>query len=1029
MTFETFSNYKQKMVSTRVILALLICYNSFSLEGFAQTGPAGVGSNATMFSWWDASRESFANGVDVATFTDQVGSNNLTQSSATVRPTFSSSEINGRPAILFNGAGDHLFLSSATGLNSADERSYFGAVQKSASASGTRFFLDHIYSNGEGSMSIHHVNDFYRWVLRSNIEPKVVRQLEDAATDSKILSTVLNVGSSSFVTRVDGTDVGSSTYANGVTATGTTSSITMGKVSGLNQNFLDGSIGEYFIYTFDVNTTQTILIENYLSAKYTIPVAESKYAFGSTHGNEVAGIGRESVSDAHLEAQGTSIVRMRDATLLDDNDYLMWGHDNGALTTNTVDVPGSYAGTSGMRLNRVWRADEAATDVGATTVVFVMTGIGFGTDPLKYQLLTDTDGTFSNASTTGVPPTISGDSVIFENINLADNIFFTIGNTNEVDECSYVFSGNWSDLNWDCGVIPDSSKNAIIPAGSNVTITDARSANDLTIEGSLVMTASGSLVVTGDLNIAVGGSIDFDESSSLILRGNTGDQTVTNSDASATVIGNLEISNEDGVTLVNAGEIHVSSGIALTRGTLNCEETLRMLSVSGRQSAIVSIGATGGLAGSIQMDRFIASRAPSWGTFSAPITGGDFEQIDDNIFISGVTGGDGYAGGFISLWQYDEVANDYEAISNTTDAMEQARGYELWLADDMISWNDGTIDYTGTPDVTEISVSLNTSGGWNLIGNPYPAFLSWTNLSTGVTGITGDQYFIYDQATSQYVSHGDGTNIPPGQGFWVHSSVSSLVMTPTNDFANSSTSAFFKSDYISALPELEISLESVQDHYAHTAFIRPNDNAFAGYDEYDMTMLRSPDTASCEVALESSLSDLLVNYVPTNENKLVIPFHVTAGVSGTYSLKLDGIENLSQYECINILDKQLNVQVPITSSYELNLLLEKDKSQFFQLILSQAEYDDCIVSESSISKDPVEVFARDKEVVISYFLDQSTTSTVEIFDLTGTKVYTKTQQAGFNRERIPLESASAGIYLINVSFENGTTFSRKVFIQ
>ncbi len=1025
------SNTSAMRQITFLSFAILLIGVMLPFASLAQTGPGGVGNSTTLRCWVSASSGVFtdlgvteaSNNETIRQWSDLSGNgNNLTQSTASNRPTLITGQLNGQPVVRFDGTND--VIDATLGVNPTETSVFVtGNFSTANQSTGDFDYMINIGTSFSDGISI-----------SRNTSERYYSFTENETRTGPILSTSYQTFHQEFTAsnpfhflRINGS-------SQSVTAHNAQISIGQnlrlgGMLLSTGLNFLTGDIAEVIVYSSNLNTTQRILVENYLDANYGLGSSSDKYAFEGTHGNELAGIGRESSSDNHTQGQGTSIVRIRDANSLGDGDYLMWGHDGGALTTNSVDVPASYSGSGGMRLSRVWRADESNTDVGDMTVIFVMTGIDFGTDPNLYELLTDDNGVFTDATSTGMSPTISGDSVIFSNVNIPDNHYFTIGNTDAVNTCASFMDGLWPAVIWDCAPLtPDSTRNAIVSVANSVTITDAQSVNDLTIEGTLNINASGSLIVKGDITVSATGSVVFDESSTVIMRGNAGQQTITNNSASAVVFGNLEINNNDGAELAAGGEIHLSSGLSLTDGTLTCSQTLRMLSVSGRQSAVVSVG-TGSLGGTIQMDRFIDGRLAAWSTMSAPITNADFESIDDDIFISGVTGGDGTAAGFISMWSYDEVANSYTAVSNTTDPMESGRGYEIWLATDISAWNAATLDYTGSPDVSEQVISLNTTGGWNLIGNPYPAFLDWTNVSDGVTGISGDQYFIYDQATSQYVAHGDGTNIPPGQGFWVNSSVSSLTLTPANDFANSSSSSFFKAGYISTLPELTIGLESVNDKYAHNAYVRREPMAFDGFDEFDMTMLRSPDSASCEVALESDVEDLLVSYVPAEASQLSIPFHVTAGTPGAYSLKLDGFENLSEYSCVNLLDKQTNTQVSVSSGFELNVMLEENNPQHFELLLVNAGVADCVDKTAATENDPLDIYAFDKDVLISYYLDRSTGANVEVFDLMGNRVHNVSHTAGYNRERISLSNAASGVYFVNVTFNNGATFSRKVFIQ
>src|SRR5690606_33951886 len=98
------------------------------------------------------------------------------------------------------------------------------------------------------------------------------------------------------------------------------------------------------------------------------------------------------------------IVRVYNPTNLGDNEFFMWGHDNGSVTTiNTVDVP---AGVQG-RLQRVWRVSERNTTtsvtVGNLDVMFDLTDIGpITASDLRLLIDHDGDGSFSDAGTLAI---------------------------------------------------------------------------------------------------------------------------------------------------------------------------------------------------------------------------------------------------------------------------------------------------------------------------------------------------------------------------------------------------------------------------------------------------------------------------------------------------------------------------------------------------------------------------------------------------------------------------------------------------
>jgi hypothetical protein len=140
---------------------------------------------------------------------------------------------------------------------------------------------------------------------------------------------------------------------------------------------------------------------------------------------EVAGIGQTSSTSYHKDSRGSGIVRMWNPNALDDNDFLMWGHDNGGLT-NSADVDGIVIK---QRFTQIWRVSET-TDVGTVSISFDFNGIG---NPLgsNLRLLIDRDNDFTTNDVTPIVGTVSGNVAVFSGVNFTDGDRFTLGNTDD----------------------------------------------------------------------------------------------------------------------------------------------------------------------------------------------------------------------------------------------------------------------------------------------------------------------------------------------------------------------------------------------------------------------------------------------------------------------------------------------------------------------------------------------------------------------------------------------------------------------
>lgn len=124
---------------------------------------------------------------------------------------------------------------------------------------------------------------------------------------------------------------------------------------------LDGDIAEILMYDGYLNDAQIILVENYLSAKYNITIANDRYS-GDTPANknfdyDVVGIGQQNGSQ-HIEANAAGLILSPSGnTLNTDGEFLLAGHDNTPHGTVTTQLPPGVE----QHWSRSWYLDKAGS--------------------------------------------------------------------------------------------------------------------------------------------------------------------------------------------------------------------------------------------------------------------------------------------------------------------------------------------------------------------------------------------------------------------------------------------------------------------------------------------------------------------------------------------------------------------------------------------------------------------------------------------------------------------------------------------
>jgi len=212
----------------------------------------------------------------------------------------------------------------------------------------------------------------------------------------------------------------------------------IGRHATTSNNGLRGFIQEFFVYSSLANNAQRIIINNYLSAKYDMPLGVNDLYTMDNGANgdydfDVAGIGQASDGSFHKDAQGSGLVRMSLPSSISDNEFLIWGHEGTAISAvNTTDVDGTIIEA---RLERVWRVNHVG-NLGTVRLTFDGRDLPpsiVGSD--IRLLITRDDALFIDNDVTPQAGSYNIDSqlITFSNVSFQDGDYFTLGtidNTN-----------------------------------------------------------------------------------------------------------------------------------------------------------------------------------------------------------------------------------------------------------------------------------------------------------------------------------------------------------------------------------------------------------------------------------------------------------------------------------------------------------------------------------------------------------------------------------------------------------------------
>jgi hypothetical protein len=443
---------------TTKVLTVYVLQSSLITPGVAGgNGPGGVGvtnGSSALALWLKPDRGVYvdtacttaaANGQDVACWKDQSGyGRNFTQATVSNQPNYYTSVLNNQPVLRFNGTSDRLTAGAV--LAAGDDTFTYFAGWMSNSQSGCQAVYEQNNAtiatgkraaflmcgsaygfNGES-------NDFH------NALPFTIGQYYAS-------TIVVNGGASNNVVVYGNGSSATGTINIGTEDVGTNGGSAVGyKIPSISE-FLNGDEADIIVFSDALNNVDRILVENYLSAKYNLPVITDVYN-GDTPANgdfdrDMAGIGRYGGNN-HTQSHSAGMIVINRSFLQDNGDWLTFGHLTPAAGRTSADLPTTGAWATApkpMRWARHWyfqRTDAAGTTGGLVDIIFDFSEGNMnnaGKNPAgpvsNYRLLkrANPTGQFTDIA---IASAIIGDQVQFLGVNVNDlGSNFTLGTLND----------------------------------------------------------------------------------------------------------------------------------------------------------------------------------------------------------------------------------------------------------------------------------------------------------------------------------------------------------------------------------------------------------------------------------------------------------------------------------------------------------------------------------------------------------------------------------------------------------------------
>lgn len=954
---------------------------------FEWFGPAGIANNDEVPVWIDANREPLNNG-QVANSLSNFGLPSLITNSATnggaVLNSTNGTLINGKPTFNFNGNDAYRFNSNELINGSADTRDLFMVIRTGNDVNTRQVIYDaggiingyNVYLlNGQLYFNMHTEYAPTPWgVVVSLADARYLSAPVNANSEYIIYCRFdheLKYGSDKMELWINGSKVAGRSDADIVQHFRHNFHVIGRLDAGLmhdgnsSNSFYSGSISEVINFqNAPITPVRQKLVLSYLSAKYSISMTDAMHniTFPSDFRGYSAGIGGLGVKGDHLDAKGPGFVRINNARDADSTEYLFWTPNTASITDSiTTQLPGGIP----SRIAKVYKVAESG-EVGTVSVSFDLSRLDLSNKTVNdFELLihNNTDpNDFTGATRHIIGRTMGVSSVSFTNVDLNDGDYFSLSlQPGSCIEGLWVgdVNNDWNDPNnWDCGVVPTSTTDVVIPAGvPNFPILNAGvvyPAADITVDAGAIIT-----------NVSIAGVKPTIE-----VYGNWSNSGTVNGALQASFVGSTEqtidgdntfavlnINNTSGVS-ISGGDQVITERLELENGTFSTGGAVTMRSTAFATAYIndFSAGYTGSISGYITVERYIGSAASGFHYVGFPVIGASIGQLNDDMSNTTMNGaGNGSQVTPSASCSFTELAVgsaygnvfDYRENSVTTCELQgwhvRTSGAVNTAQGIAINVNSGvTLDQTGgylTGNINSVPLTYtgsNTSGkiGRNLVANPYQSDINWGDVASSGSNnnITGEAFVFVTsgayQGTFTTYNLANNANLSPGQAFFVITTANNSTLDFDNSMRRASAGTFYRGG-TSFERKLDLSIQGNGSADITTLFF--DQDFTTGFDRlYDGRKMKSANGKSTLYTYtDNAIGMQSLNALPNDGSVTTVPVGFAVGTNGTYTIEANLVNGFGNTALVLLEDLKTGTMHNLRGgSYSFTANVQDDEMRF-----------------------------------------------------------------------------------------------------
>ena len=548
--------------------------------------------------------------------------------------------------------------------------------------------------------------------------------------------------------------------------------------------------------------------------------------------------------------------------------------------------------------------------------------------------------------------TTSGVSTNLSTLNVGGNLTFNNASGNplpatQANQYALVFTGGTShnlsfttpvDISlFSLATNPGDVVN-IVNAGTHTYTFGSNQGGGLSINGTFDI-GSNNLVVTGRGTVNAGietGAIAVN-GGNITLSTTATQNSNLQFDAVNNLVNNLSLSVPSGYSINLQNATNVKNLVTVSSGTAaSGSGNLNLLSDVTGTARIGPLTNGARISGSISAQRYMDGEGRIYRYISSPVKGVKAADLQVYFPISGsFTGASIIPGvpnpGASMFWYAEPNYMPFPATGGTNqDTLRTGRGYTAFIRE---ATNPTTWEVTGVPNQGNISYTLtggtNSSNGWNLIGNPYPAPIVWTGGSTGGWTMNGVNVTVSvrENFGTQYqwrtwngtAGNLTGGVIAPGQAFWVQASTATPTLTVGETAKQTTDGAFYRTGPPADVISIKMRNATLSDD-AYIQLDRRTTPAFEiGYDA-----IKQANSFFSLSTLTSDNQPVAINMTTSGNCSQEIKLRITNAAVGSYSLDLSGATSLTSGETVVFTDAFTNTTVTLTGDYTHNFSITAD---------------------------------------------------------------------------------------------------------